>query len=170
MIWRGSGGWYEGGVVVDDMEGEWWMIRRSSEMERRDGVIWKGNGGYYKEVDPHHRPLPLSKWKWEEHTLTYLSVWWLDRRWLKTRRAAVGPADESSHYKNKGRKVQVLPGWNIQTHMHTHTQYYECVTNNNNINKETSSEEHAMLLLFWICLCLPLYSCSDQDRLIRITK
>ncbi len=24
--------------------------------------------------------------------------------------AAVGPADESSHYKNKGRKVQVLPG------------------------------------------------------------
>ncbi len=44
---------------MDDVEGEWWMIRRSSEMERRDGVIWKGNGGYYKEVDPHHRPLEL---------------------------------------------------------------------------------------------------------------
>ncbi len=39
MIWRG---------VVDDLAGEWWMIR-------------KGNGGYYKEVDPHHRPLPLSE-------------------------------------------------------------------------------------------------------------
>ncbi len=37
------------------------MIRRSSEMERRDGVIWKVNAGYYKEVNPHHRPLPLSK-------------------------------------------------------------------------------------------------------------
>ncbi len=169
MIWRGSGGWYEGGVVVDDMEGEWWMIRRSSEMERR--VVWYGRGmvniirKWIHIID--HSPYQNES---EGHTLTYLSVWWLDRRWLKTRRAAVGPADESSHYKNKGRKVQVLPGWNIQTHMHTHTQYYECVTNNNNINKETSSEEHAMLLLFWICLCLPLYSCSDQDRLIRITK
>ena len=40
MIWRGSGGWYEGGVVVDDMEGEWWMRGSGG---RYGGVVrWKG--------------------------------------------------------------------------------------------------------------------------------
>ncbi len=43
MIWRGSGGCYEGGMVdegevVDDMKGEWWMIWRESGG-------WRGSGG-----------------------------------------------------------------------------------------------------------------------------
>ncbi len=34
---------------------------------------------------------------------------WTEDGW-KPGDAAVGPADESSHYKNNGRKVQVLSG------------------------------------------------------------
>ncbi len=101
---EGEGGGYRGGVV-EHVEGEWMMIWRGVV---EDMVYYSPPYQNESEKNTHSHTCPCDDWSEDGSKLGD---------------AAVGPADESSHYKNKGRKVQLLPGFNThaRTHTHTHT-------------------------------------------------